>query len=77
MSRRVQRVRDLDSEQWQSVQLQRAGANHVLHSLTIQELHHEERLAAILADVVSSDVGMVESRRSLRFTSSIRESVSR
>src|ERR1700730_40471 len=41
----------------------------MLQSLAIQELHGDERLAALLANVVNrADVGMVESRRGLRFT---------
>jgi len=41
----------------------------MLQSLAVQELHGDERLAALLADVVNrADVGMVESRRGLRFT---------
>src|ERR1700720_355072 len=41
----------------------------MLQSLAIQELHGDERLAALLADVVDrADVGMVESRCGLRFT---------
>ena len=67
--RRVQRVCDLNSEQKQRLQFKRAVADQVLQSLAIQELHGDERLAALLADVVNrADVGMVESRRGLRFT---------
>src|ERR1700730_13485587 len=41
----------------------------MLQSLAIQELHGDERVAALLANVVNrADVGMVESRRGLRFT---------
>jgi len=41
----------------------------MLQRHAIQELHGDERLAALLADVVNrADVGMVESRRGLRFT---------
>src|SRR5713226_9791293 len=41
----------------------------MLQSLAVQELHGDERLAALLADVVNrADIVMVESRRGLRFT---------
>ena len=40
----------------------RAVADQMRQSLAIQELHGDERLAALLADVVNrADVGMVES----------------
>src|ERR1700682_4180613 len=41
----------------------------MLQRLAVEELHGDERLAALLADVVNrADVGMVESRCGLRFT---------
>ena len=48
----------------------------MLQSLAIQELHGDERLTILLADVVNrADIGVIESRCSLRLTLKTGESL--
>src|SRR5206468_5640268 len=62
--RRVQRVRDLNSEVEQPFQLERAPKSQFAERLPFHVLHGDERTTLVLADLVNrTNVGMVQSRR--------------
>ena len=66
--RGVESFRDLDSNFEGGFRLHRAPADTVLQRHPVHELHGDERLAGILADVVNgANVGMIERRRGLGF----------
>ena len=61
--RRFQRVGDLDRERQEPIDLERAPGDPMLQRHPVEELHDEERAAALLADVVDgADVGVVQRR---------------
>src|ERR1700678_896100 len=61
--RRVQRVRDLDSEQQQSFNFQRTPGNAVHQGHPVQKLHGDERFAVLLTNVVHrTNIRMVQRR---------------
>src|SRR5215470_16038798 len=65
----VQRVRNLDPERENQVDLYRTPRDKVLQRAPIQKLHGDECLPILLANVVDgADVRMVQSRRRFRFT---------
>ena len=67
--RRIQRVRDLDTQRQDRFQLHRTVADHVLECSARQKFHDQERAAFLLANVINrADVGMVQSRSRLGFT---------
>ena len=58
---RVQRIRDLDSQLEKFLGLQRLPPDPVPQRLALQQFHHDERPAIVLADVMNgADVGMVQ-----------------
>ncbi len=64
--RRIQRVGDLDRHVEQRLNLERLPLDQVPEGLPFQQLHGNEWLAFVLADLVDrADVGMVEGRGSL------------
>ena len=66
--RGVERIGDLNAERKQSVEFHRAPCDHVLQRRAVEEFHHDEGAAILLADVVNgADVGMIERRRGLGF----------
>ena len=57
----LQRVGDLDTQFQQLVGREGLGGDAMLERLPFQQLHHDEGLAFVSADVVNgADVGMVE-----------------
>src|ERR1700756_3881850 len=65
--RRIQRVRDLNSQIQHALHRQRSSADQVLQRLPVQKLHGDERLPLVFANLVDrADVGMVERRGGLR-----------
>src|SRR5579872_5344931 len=67
--RSVERVSDLDSQRHHCFNLQRLARNAVLQGKSVQKLHRNEGLAIMFADVINgADVGVAQSRNSLRLT---------
>jgi hypothetical protein len=59
--RRVQCVRDFNSQVQHLLQRQRLAGNALLERLAVEKLHRNERLAVFLADIVNrADVWVVE-----------------
>ena len=59
--RGVERVRDFHRQVQQLLDRQRPGFNNVLEGLALHQLHGDERLPVVLADLMDgADVGMVE-----------------
>src|SRR5580704_11777973 len=66
--RGVERVGDLDGQRKYQPGFHRLSADAVLQRQAIQELHHDERLAFMLSNLVDrADVGMVQGRSRTRF----------
>ena len=66
---RVQRVGDLDSSDSNASVSSGLPGDAMLQSFAIQELHGDERLAVLLADLVNrADIGMIQRRSCLCFT---------
>jgi hypothetical protein len=66
--RGVERIDNLHGEVEQFLVRQRLAANPVLQRLALEQFHHDERLAVVLADLVNhADVGMIQRRRGARF----------
>ena len=66
--RRVERVGHFDGERKQSLGFHRLPVDAMFQGDAIQELHGDERLAVLLADVVNgADVGVIQSGCSLGF----------
>ena len=60
---RSERVRHLQSDLDHALDRKRPAPDPVLEGLALHQLHHEERLTFVLADVVDrADVGVVERR---------------
>ena len=58
----IERVGNLDGQRKNELRLQRAARDAVLQSQPIQKLHHDERAAIFLPDLVDrTDVGVVQS----------------
>src|SRR5205807_1448373 len=67
--RHVQCVRDLNAEIEQHLGLQRLPRDEVLKGLPLQELHDDEVLSLVLADLMdSANIGMVQGGSCPRFT---------
>ena len=65
--RRLERVGDLDGERQQQIDLERAPGNAMLQRRPVEKLHHEERPAVLLADIVDgADVGVIQRRGGAR-----------
>ena len=65
----LQRVGDLDRKQQQHVDVDRAASDSMLQRHALEELHDDEGVAVLLADVVNrADVGMVQRGRGPRFS---------
>ena len=72
--RGAQRIRDLGADRQDTIHRHRPAANFVLERRALEQLHRDERLAVVLADVVNrADVGMVERGGRPRFTRKSRE----
>ena len=67
--RRIEPIGYFDGQGEQHLQLHRAFADHVLQRHPVEELHGNERLPVLLADVVDrADVRVIQRRRCLRLT---------
>ena len=65
--RRIQCVRDLDSQLQHLLQRQRLAGNAVLQGLSVEKLHRNEGLAFLFADFIDgANVGVVQGGSSLR-----------
>ena len=65
----VESIGNLDSDGEQRLQIHRTVADQVLQGVAVEELHGDERLAVLVADVVDgADIGMVEGGRGLGLT---------
>jgi hypothetical protein len=63
----LERVGNLDRERQQHVDLERAPGDAMLQRHPVEKLHHEERAAVLLADIVDgADVGVIQRRCGLR-----------
>ena len=61
--RRVQRVRDLNRQVKQRIRLQGLTLDTLLERLAFQQLHRDERLVCVFADLVDcADIGMIQGR---------------
>jgi hypothetical protein len=57
----VERIGNLDRKRQQGFQIEGTAGDAVLQSGAVEKLHHDERLAVLLTDLVNgADVGMVE-----------------
>ena len=66
--RAVERVGHLNSEIDDIVGLERRAREAIAQGLPLQQLHHDEGLAFVLADIVNrADVGVIEAGRGPRF----------
>jgi hypothetical protein len=66
--RDVEGISDLDGEREQRVDVHRPVADQVLERGAVEKLHHDERLAFVLPDLVDgADIGMVQSGSSTGF----------
>jgi hypothetical protein len=62
--RRIECVRNLDAELDNAVELERMAFDEMFEGLTFEQLHHEELLSFVFADVVDrADVRMVQRGR--------------
>jgi len=67
--RRVQRIRDLDSERQHVVERNRLARNLLPQRSAFEAFHRNERLPIVLADFVNgADVGMIQRGGGFRFT---------
>src|ERR1700678_812521 len=74
--RGVQRVRNLDSQRQNQFRLHGTPADSMLQRYTVEKLHDDEGLIAVLSDFVNgADVGMVQRRRSPGLTAETFESL--
>ncbi len=65
--RRIQRVRDFDSQRQQKFLRYRAPVNAMLQRHSFQKFHGDKRMPVLLADIVNgADVGMIQRRGRLR-----------
>ena len=65
----IERVCDFDGERKKSLDLHGTSADPVLERCALEQLHGDEGLSVLIADVMDgADVGMVQSRRGLRFS---------
>ncbi len=65
--RGVERVRDVDRDVDDPIDRQRAGAEDLVQGGAVDQLHHDEAAAVMLADVVErADVGVVQRRGGAR-----------
>ena len=75
--RRIERVGDLDAERQDRLHLHRAPRDQVFQRRAVEELHHEESLSPVLADVVDrADVRMIQRRCRLGLAPEALESLS-
>jgi len=59
--RRIQRVRDLDPQIQDLLQLHRLAVDPLLERLPLHQLHHDEGVALVLGDLVDhADAGVIE-----------------
>src|ERR1700733_1333552 len=73
---RIQRIGDLDAERQELLRVDGLFPNPVFQRRAIQVLHHDERPAILLTNVVNrADVWVVQGRSSLRFALKTAESV--
>ena len=64
----LQCVDDLDRKQKQRVDVDRAATDSMLQRHSLEELHDDEGVAVLLADLVNrADVGMIQRGRGPRF----------
>jgi hypothetical protein len=66
--RGIERVGDLDAEIEHALERQRTTRDFLLQRVAVEQLHHDEGLAVVLADVVNhADVRMIQRRGDARF----------
>ena len=74
--RRIESIGNVDSKRQQLFQFKRPPTNTMLERHTVQELHRDEGLPVLLANVVNgADVGMIQSRGRLGFALKARQSL--